>query len=70
LIAAGIAGSLTNTFLVLGMIGVLAYAPWVALGPVVVANGLPEAGLCAVLVLLVVGAWMRIQIGKRKGANL
>jgi hypothetical protein len=52
------------------MIGVLAYAPWVALGPVVVANGLPEAGLCAVLVLLVVGAWMRIQIGKRKGANL
>ena len=70
LIAAGIAGSITNTILVLGMIGVLAYAPWVALGPVVVANGLPEAGLCAVLVLLIVGAWMRIQIGKRKGANL
>ncbi len=70
LIAAGIAGSLTNTILVLGMIGVLGYAPWVALGPVVVANGLPEAGLSAVLVLLVVGSWMRIQIGKRKGANL
>ena len=70
LIAAGIAGSLTNTILVLGMIGVLGYAPWVALGPVVVANGLPEAGLSAVLVLLVVGSWMRIQIGQRKGANL
>jgi len=43
LIAAGIGGSLTNTILVLGMIGLLGYLPWAALPAVVVANGLPEA---------------------------
>ena len=31
LIAAGIGGSLTNTLLVLGMIGVLGFLPWAAL---------------------------------------
>ncbi len=70
LIGAGIAGSVTNTVLVLGMIGLLGYAPWAVLPPVVVANGLPEAGVAAVLVLVVVGAWMRIQVGRRQGANL
>ncbi|HMN62590.1 MAG TPA: ECF transporter S component [Anaerolinea sp.] len=70
LIVAGIAGSLTNTILVLGMIGVLGYAPFVALVPIVVANGLPEAAASAVLVLLVVAAWMRIQVGNKKGADL
>jgi uncharacterized membrane protein len=69
LIAAGLAGSLTNTVLVLGMIGVLGFLPWVALGPIVLANGLPEAGVSAVIVLMVVAAWKRIEVG-RKGAKM
>jgi uncharacterized membrane protein len=70
LIAAGIAGSITNTVLVLGMIGLLGFVPWALLPAVIVANGLPEAGISAVIVLVVVAAWKRIPIGKRKGANL
>jgi uncharacterized membrane protein len=70
LVAAGIAGSLTNTILVLGMIGVLGLVPWAALGPIVVANGLPEAALSAVLVVLVVAAVRQIQVGRKKGASL
>lgn len=70
LIAAGIAGSLTNTLLVLGMIGLLGFVPWEFLPAIILANGLPEAGFSAVLVLVVVAGWKRIPIGKRKGANL
>lgn len=70
LIAAGIAGSLTNTILVLGVIGLLGLVPWVALGPIVVANGLPEAGLSAFLVVVVVAAIRQFQVGRKKGASL
>lgn len=70
LIAAGLVGSITNTLLVLGMIGVLGFLPWVALGPIVVANGLPEAALSAVLVVVIVAAVRQIRIGKRQGANI
>ncbi len=70
LIVAGVAGSLTNTILVLGMIGILGLVPWAALGPIVVANGLPEAALSAFLVLVVVAALRQIQVGRRKGADL
>lgn len=70
LISAGIVGSLTNTVLVLGMIGVLGFLPWMALPPIVVANGLPEAAASAIITLVIVAAWRRIEIGCRKGANL
>ena len=70
LIAAGIVGSLTNTVLVLTMIGLLGFLPWAALGPIAIANGLPEAGISALITLLVVSAWKSFEIGKRKGANL
>ncbi len=70
LIASGIAGSLTNTILVLGVIGLLGYVPWLALGPIAVANGLPEAGISALITLLVVAAIRQITVGKKKGADL
>ena len=70
LVAAGIAGSLTNAFLVLGMIGLLGYLPWAALGVIFVSNSLLEAALSAVIVLVVVAAWLRIQVGGKKGASL
>jgi uncharacterized membrane protein len=84
LIAAGIAGSVTNTVLVLGMIGLVPSAlgllrdllkapstPAVSLlASLAMANGLPEAIVSAVLVLVVVAAYWRIRVGRRQGANL
>ena len=69
LIVSGIAGSLTNTVLVLGMIGVLGYMPWAALPLIGATNGLPEAAVAAVITLAVVAAWKGIRRG-RKGADL
>ena len=66
LIAAGIGGSLTNTVLVLGMVGVLQLVPWGAIPPIILANGIPESIVSAVLVVAVVSIWK--QIGK-KGEN-
>ncbi len=70
LIAAGVAGSLTNTILVLGVIGLMGLLPWALIGSIAVANGLPEAAASALLTLVVVAAWQGIVIGRRKGADL
>ncbi|MDZ4159255.1 MAG: ECF transporter S component [Anaerolineaceae bacterium] len=70
LVAAGLAGSLTNTLLVLGMISLLGYLPWAALGAIIVINGLPEAAASAVITLFVMATWQRLPIGSRKGSNL
>jgi len=71
LIAAGIGGSLTNTILVLGMIGVLGFLPWAALPPIVLANGLPEAVASAIIVVAVVSIWWQIERGgEKEGADL
>ena len=70
LIAAGIGGSLTNTVLVLGMIGVLGFLPWVALTPIILGNGLLEAAASAVLVLAVVSIWQQIgRWNKKEGSK-
>ena len=71
LISAGIGGSLTNTALVLGMIGLLGYIPWGAMPAIILANGLPEAAVSAILVVAVVSIWKQIDRGKKKeGSNL
>ena len=70
LIAAGVAGSLTNTILVLGMLGLFKIYPWPLIGASAVTNGLPEAAVAAVLTLIVVGLTMQLKVGKRKGADL
>lgn len=69
LIAAGVGGSLTNTVLVLGMIGLLGLYPWAILFPIVWANGLPEAGAAAVITVAVVSAWLGLD-NRRAGADL
>jgi uncharacterized membrane protein len=66
---AGIAGSLTNTLLVLGMIGLLNYLPWSAIRPIALANGLPEAVIAAIITLAVVATWQGIRHGQ-SGADL
>ena len=81
MIAGGIVGSLTNTVLVLGMLGlvfgksemvmsVLGENVWKTLWGVGVANGLPEAGISAVITLIVVAAVRQLTVGKQKGADL
>jgi uncharacterized membrane protein len=69
LAAAGVAGSLTNSVLVLGALGMLRFLPWGAIGTIAVTNGLPEAILAAVITVAVVGAWKRIGIG-REGSTV
>jgi uncharacterized membrane protein len=70
LVTAGVVGSLVNTVLVLGMIGLLGLFPWPLIGGVAVANGLPEAVLAGILVLAVVAAYRRMRVGRRQGADL
>jgi uncharacterized membrane protein len=70
LVGAGIVGSLTNTILVLAMIGILGFAPWQVLAPIALLNGLPEAIGSALITLAVVAAWRRIQIGSQRGSRL
>ncbi len=71
LIAAGIGGSLTNTILVLGMIGLLNFLPWAALPPIILANGLPEAIASALIVVAVVSIWWQIErSGEKEGSDL
>ncbi len=81
LIAAGVAGSYTNTILVLGMLGLL-YAKdsrvveiwgdkvWPALGGIALSSGLPEACVCAIFVFVIGAALLEISVGKKKGADL
>lgn len=70
LIVAGVAGSLTNTILVLGVIGLMGLLPWAVLGGIVISNGFLEAGVSAFIVLIVVAAWRGIRIGKKQGSDL
>jgi uncharacterized membrane protein len=70
LIVAGLAGSLTNSVLVLGMMGMLALYPWAMIWGVFIANSLPEMAVSALIVLFVVAAWWRIKVGKKQGSDL
>jgi uncharacterized membrane protein len=69
LATAAIAGSLTNTVLVLGVIGVMGYFPWPVVFAAAIGNGPLEAAAAAVLTVAVVSAWRRIEFG-RQGAAL
>ncbi len=69
LLAAGAVGSLTNTALVLGTLGLLQYLPWQALGAIVITNGLPEMAASALITFAVIGAYWQLPI-KKQGADL
>ena len=81
LLAAGFFGSYANTAFVLGMFGllfakdtrvteVLGDNVWKALGGIALASGAPEAGVAAVVVLIVIAAYWQFSVGKKKGADL
>ena len=67
---AGAAGSLTNTSLVLGMIGFLGFLPYPILAGLAIANGLPELIVSALITTIIVAAYWRIPIGRQKGSKL
>ena len=67
--AAGVLGSLTNTVLVLGALGLYRFLPWPLVGTIAVWNGLPEAVAAAIITVAVVAAWKRIESG-RKGSTV
>jgi uncharacterized membrane protein len=64
-ILSGIAGSLTNTVLVLGVLGLQRLLPWTLIGTIAVTNGLPEAAAAAIITLAVVTSWTRIETGRK-----
>jgi len=69
LAVAGVAGSLTNTILVLGALGLFRFLPWALIRTIAVTNGLPEAVVAAIITVAVVAAWKRIETG-RKGSTV
>ena len=70
IIMGAIAGSATNTALVLGVIGLLGYLPWAVLGGIAVVNGLPEVGVSALISLLVIAAVRQLKFGKKQGSEV
>jgi uncharacterized membrane protein len=70
IIVSAIAGSATNTVLVLGSIGLWGYFPWAAVAATALANGLPEIVISAVITLLVVAVVRQIRIGRRQGSQV
>ncbi len=67
--AAGIVGSLTNTVFVLGALVLAGAIPASVAGAVLVANGLVEAGVAAILTAAIVAAWGGVE-GRRGKARL
>ncbi len=65
LVIAGVAGSLTNTILVLGALGLYRLLPWALIWSIATTNGLLEAILAAVITVAVVAAWKRVESGRR-----
>ena len=70
LLLAGAVGSLTNTALVLSVIGLKGFLLWELIGVIAVTNGVPELLVSAFLTLAVVGAWWQVPMGKHQGADL
>ena len=60
LVLGAVAGSLTNTILVLGMLGIKGLIPWTLIGTIALVNGLPEAIAGAIITAAVVGAWWKV----------
>lgn len=74
--AAAVAGTLTNTVLVLSTIGLLSSwgwlnppLPWSALLAIGLTNGIPEIVAAVLITVAVVAAWRQIEFG-RKGARI
>ena len=70
LLLSGAAGSLTNTALVLAVIGLLGYLPWPVLGGIALVNGLPEMLISALITSAVISAYWHIPSKNQSGSRL
>jgi uncharacterized membrane protein len=61
--ASAFAGTLTNTVLVLGALGLFKYYPWDLIFLVAASNAPLEAAFAVVIVVAVVSAWKRVSLG-------
>jgi uncharacterized membrane protein len=61
--ASALAGTLTNTVLVLSALGLFKYYPWSALPPIVMVNSPLEIAFAIVIVIAVVSAWNHVPLG-------
>ena len=66
LVASGVAGSLTNTILVLSVLVLYGYLPLKVAETIAIANGLPEAGVAAVLNYAIVMFYMGIKSKRQR----
>jgi uncharacterized membrane protein len=66
LVISAIVGTLTNTFLVLGLAGLRGYVPWALMPPILLTNAVPEVIIAIILVVAVVTAWKRIETGNTR----
>ena len=64
-IASSLIGSLTNTVLVLGALGVAGALPWPLIGTITVANGIPEAIAAALISIAVIMTWKSVGVNKK-----
>ncbi|MBN2509143.1 MAG: ECF transporter S component [Spirochaetales bacterium] len=64
-ILASVIGSLTNTVLVLGFLGLFGFIGWALIGTITLTNGLPEAAAAAVLSTAAVLGWKKIALGRQ-----
>jgi uncharacterized membrane protein len=66
IIAAAIIGSLVNTVLVLGGLGLLKIFPWEIIFPIAALNGPIEAVASAIITFIVVSLWKNLHMGPRR----
>lgn len=66
LVAAAVIGTLTNTFLVLGLAGLFKYIPWSVVPAILLTNALPEVIIAGILVVGIVAAWKHVETGDEK----
>jgi uncharacterized membrane protein len=63
-----IAGSITNTALVLTSLGTYKFIPWQLIGTIALFNGLPEAVMAAILTVVVVATWSGIESRRKRSS--
>ena len=68
--SAAVAGTLTNTILVVGALILRGYVPAAVIIPLVIPNAIAEIIVSVVVVVAVVAAWRGVAIGNNKGSTV
>ena len=68
--SAAVAGTLTNTILVVGALILRGYVPAAVIIPLVIPNAIAEIIVSVIVVVAVVAAWKGLSFGKNKGSTV